>query len=399
MMYENAKRAGKLSFLLTGIGMAPWAAIMPYVKDRLSLDDIFYAELLLSFGIGAVIGMPLAGILCKRFGVKSVIISALVLLFMTVLAISSPTIGYELAIVAVTLWGFFIGLLEVANNIYGTFFEDLTKEHLLSGFQAYATIGCIFSAIVYPVLLPFGPSPFIVSILISVPCLILILYCHKQLINTHGQRSDECSKDSISTDDSVVTVQENFTKFHIVMAGIACLLMFLCEGMVYDWSGVYLNVKCNVSLEIAAIGYAIFQSSVAIMRLLGDRLVSKIGGTKLLCSGSLIAFITLQFIAFHHEAIVVIASFAITGLALGNVVPVIISTVAKNCGKNKSAAISTVGTIGYSGVLIGPALLGLLADRFGLEMIFSFVGVLTLVMCVLCWYILRVHSKRSFIDI
>lgn len=59
------------------------------------------------------------------------------------------------------------------------------------------------------------------------------------------------------------------------MAGIACLLMFLCEGMIYDWSGVYLNAKCNVSLEIAAIGYAIFQLAVAIMRLLGDRLVSK----------------------------------------------------------------------------------------------------------------------------
>lgn len=57
-----------------------------------------------------------------------------------------------------------------------------------------------------------------------------------------------------------------------------------------------------------------------------------------------------------------------------------------------------MGTIGYSGVLIGPALLGLLADRFGLEMIFSFVGVLTLVMCALCWYILRANSKRMVTD-
>lgn len=397
-MYENSKRAGKLSFMLTGIGMAPWAAIMPYVKDRLALDEIYYAQLLLSFGIGAVIGMPLAGIICKRFGFKNVIVLALFLLFLTVLAISSPSIAYVPAIVAVTLWGFLIGILEVANNIYGTFFEDLTKQHLLSGFQAYSTIGCIFSAIIYPVLLPFNLSPFRVSILITVPCLLLILFCHKYLINTHGQRSDDKSKSTISTDNTVVCFQENFTKFHIVMAGIACLLMFLCEGMIYDWSGVYLNAKCNVSLEIAAIGYAIFQLAVAIMRLLGDRLVSKIGGIKLLCTGSIVAFITLQFIAFHHEAIVVITSFAIAGLALGNVVPVIISTVAKNCGKNKSAAISTVGTIGYSGVLIGPALLGLLADKFGLEMIFSFVGVLTLVMCALCWYILSANSKRMVTD-
>ncbi len=400
-MYEQSKLAGKLSFLLTGIGMAPWAALMPYVKDRLSLDDIFYAQLLLSFGIGAVIGMPLAGILCKRFGVKNVIILALVLLFMTVIAISSPTIGYVPAIVAVTLWGFFIGLLEVANNIYGTFFEDLTKQHLLSGFQAYATIGCIFSAVIYPVLLPMGLSPLSVTVMISIPCLLLIIYCHRHLINTHGQRTDKTkenmAKENDAPDTLVLTSKDNFTKFHIVMAGIACLLMFLCEGMVYDWSGVYLNVKCNVSLEVAAIGYAIFQCSVAFMRLIGDRLVSKIGGTKLLCTGSLIACVTLQFIAFHHDATVVISCFAIAGLALGNVVPVIISTVAKNCGKNKSAAISTVGTIGYSGVLIGPALLGLLADRFGLEMIFSFVGALTIVMCVLCWYILRQHSKLSVI--
>lgn len=405
-MYEKSKLAGKLSFLLTGIGMAPWAAIMPYVKNRLSLDDIFYAQLLLSFGIGAVIGMPLAGILCKKFGVKNVIILALALLFLTVLAISSPTIGYVPAIVAVTLWGFFIGLLEVANNIYGTFFEDLTKQHLLSGFQAYATIGCIFSAVIYPVLLPMGLSPLSVTVMISIPCLLLIIYCHRHLINTHGQRTvktkeymakDGKAKENDALGTLILTSKDNFTKFHIVMAGIACLLMFLCEGMVYDWSGVYLNVKCNVSLEIAAIGYAIFQCAVAFMRLIGDRLVSKIGGTRLLCTGSLISCVTLQFIAFHHDATVVITSFAIAGLALGNVVPVIISTVAKNCGKNKSAAISTVGTIGYSGVLIGPAILGFLADRFGLEMIFSFVGVLTIVMCVLCWYILRQHSKQSVI--
>lgn len=393
-MYEHAKTAGRLSFLLTGIGMAPWAAVMPYVKDRLLLNEIYYASLLLTFGIGAVIGMPLAGLLCRKFGVKRIIILSLLLLFVTVLTISSPSIGYIQALFAVTMWGFFIGLLEVSNNIYGTFFEDLTKQHLLSGFQAFATIGCIFSAVFYPVILPLGLTPFEVSLIVTIPGLILIYYSSRHLINTHGQRKDDSRNGSkkdtdISSDDTVVIIKNTFTKRHIIIAGIACFLMFLCEGMVYDWSGVYLNVKCGISLEIAAVGYAVFQFAVATMRLVGDRLVSKIGGSVLLCTGSITACITLQFIAFHHEPSVVVLCFALTGLALGNVVPVIISTVAKNCGKNKSAAISTVGTIGYSGVLLGPALLGLLSDRFGLEMIFSSVGVSTLLLCVLCWYLLK----------
>lgn len=389
-MYSKSKTAGRLSFLLTGVGMAPWAAVMPYVKDRLSLDEILYARLLLTFGVGAVLGMPLAGILCKRFGIKKVIELSLMMLFATVLVISSSKIGYLTAVLTVTLWGFFIGLLEVANNIYGTFFEDLTKQRLLSGFQAYATIGCIFSAVIYPVLLPTGLTPFDVSVLISLPSLLLVVYIVRHLIDTHGQRSSGSEKSSADlNDDTVITVKNTFSKLHIVTAGIACLLMFLCEGMVYDWSGVYLNVKCGVSLELAATGYAIFQCAVAFMRLLGDRLTVRFGGIRLLCTGSMIAFISLQFIAFHHNAISVIACFAITGFALGNVVPVIISAVARNCGSNKSGAISTVGTIGYAGVLLGPALLGLLADRFGLDMIFSFVGCLTLLMGTLCFYILK----------
>ncbi|MGN1281922.1 MAG: MFS transporter [Succinivibrio sp.] len=390
MNLTNAKRAGKLSFFLSGVGMAPWAAIMPYLKDRLCLDEFSYALVILCFGIGAVTGMPITGILCKKFGIRPVITVALAFLFLSVLTVSHNFVTPALAVVTVIVWGFSLGVVEVANNIHGTYFEELSHELQLSGFHAWSNIGCILSAVVYPCLLPLKLTPFMVSLIISLPGLAAILYCRSNLINTHGQRG-ELPDNNVNNDCDKGICQNSvqFGRTRIMLLGIACMLMYLCEGMVYDWSGVYLNSICTMPIEFAACGYAVFETSVALMRYLGDRIVSRTGSVKLLASGSIIAFIALILISISDNSTIVIPLLSVTGLALGNTVPVIFSNVGAHCGKNKAGAISVVGTTGYSGVLLGPAVLGIFAQNFGLASIFSLTALLMLLMGLLCVITLR----------
>lgn len=380
---KRAKLAGKGAFLLTGMGIAPWASIMPFVKDNLELNELYYTFLLLCFGIGAVVGMPLAGPLSKKFGVKRVLTLSFVSLFICVAAISIPSIDYISCALVIVIWGASLGVTEVANNIHGTYFEEISKEHMLSGFHAFETIGCLLAAFVFPILLVLDIQVFYVSLCVCIPSVILSLCIDQGLLNTHGIK-EEKSKNNI---------QKLPVRTLIVVSGFACMLMYLCEGLVYDWSGVYLFDKCKVSLNTASLGYVFFQITVALFRLKGDLLINIIGATKVLVIGSIFAFISLFLISLSHNPYVVIVLFALLGICVANIVPVIISNAAQNCGEDKAKAISLVGTLGYAGVMVGPAVLGFIASIFSLDAIFAFSGFLMIVMGALCFVALKHKSK------
>lgn len=383
LQIDRAKLAGKGAFLLTGMGIAPWASIMPFVKDNLELNELYYTFLLLCFGIGAVVGMPLAGPLSKKFGVKRVLTLSFVSLFICVAAISIPSIDYISCALVIVIWGASLGVTEVANNIHGTYFEEISKEHMLSGFHAFETIGCLLAAFVFPILLVLDIQVFYVSLCVCIPSVILSLCIDQGLLNTHGIK-EEKSKNN---------VQKLPVRTLIVVSGFACMLMYLCEGLVYDWSGVYLFDKCKVSLNTASLGYVFFQITVALFRLKGDLLINLIGPTKVLVIGSIFAFISLFLISLSHNPYVVIVLFALLGICVANIVPVIISNAAQNCGEDKAKAISLVGTLGYAGVMVGPAVLGFIASIFSLDAIFAFSGFLMIVMGALCFVALKHKSK------
>ena len=194
LQIDRAKLAGKGAFLLTGMGIAPWASIMPFVKENLNLNELYYTFLLLSFGIGAVIGMPLAGPLSKKFGVKRVLTVSFVSLFICVASISIPFINYISCALVICIWGASLGVTEVANNIHGTYFEEISKEHMLSGFHAYETIGCLLAAFVFPILLVLDMKVFYVSLSVCIPAVLLSLCIDHGLLNTHGIKEEKTPK-------------------------------------------------------------------------------------------------------------------------------------------------------------------------------------------------------------
>lgn len=376
---EKASKAGKISFLNSGIGIAPWAATMPYVIERLNLSQSLYTVLLLAFGIGSVTGMPATGFFIRHFGVRPVLSLAFIALFTAMIAAASPVIDFIPLVFFSYLWGAGLGITEVANNVHATYFEEISKRDLLSNFHAYQTLGAIIMAICYPVLLYMGIELFYVSSLMSIFGLILLVYAHKRLLNTHGQKTTE--NHSIG--------HLNFGTFMITLAGITCALMFLSEGLIYDWSGIYLLKKCSVPLELDSLGYVVFQICVASMRFAGAFFIRILGKLKLLVSGSILSMLSLYLCSVSDNACIVICLFALTGIGLANVVPIVISEVAKKCSKDKAKAIAIVGTIGYSGVLFGPAVLGLISILCSLEGIFVMASALMLILALISKPVLK----------
>ncbi len=375
----TARAANKISFFNAGLATAPWAAVMPYVKTRLMLDDLSYAMVLLSFGVGAVIGMPLTGRLAARFGVRRILVIATFALFLFMCAAAHAALPYWAEFWAVIGWGFSLGITEVGNNLHGTVLEERDKTRLLSGLQAYYTIGCIFGATLFPLLLMHGADCFLIAAGAGIGGCLLQSLAGPALLNTKGSARS-------GNETGAVTEASGYPRGvlrFVIIAGVVCMLMYLSEGMIYDWGAVYLIDECGFAIEIASVGYLLFQICTALLRLTGDRLVNRVGPRRIIAGGAALAFFCLLVCSLYHQSFAVLLCYALLGAATANIVPVAMSDTGRRCPLNKARAIALVGTMGYSGVLLGPALLGLCALHFGLPFIMIFTACCMVLMGIL----------------
>lgn len=387
--YKKAKLGTILAFITAGMATAPWASVIPFVKMRLSLNDIEYASIILCFGLGAVIGMPATGKLVTKVGVKKVILVATIALYSSMALLSINSITLYLAYTSTFFWGVSIGILDVASNIHAALLEKLSGKHLMSRFHGCFNLGCIAAAIFYASMLYAGFHTFTVALLVALTGFILVFFFYPLLINTKGEYEEKLD---LNTDDGT-------NKFKIrpilLIIGTIALIMYLTEGMVYDWSAVYLIERSSIAIEIASIGYLAFESATMLMRFVGDSLVNKFGELLVLLLGSFIGFIAILIIAFSKNSYIMIPTFFIAGMALSNIVPIMFSLAGRCDPIYQGKAISLIGTIGYSGLLLGPGVLGLIANYMGLPFIFIFVSMLIVLMGILSFIALKHKSIKK----
>ena len=387
--YINAKLGTILAFVTAGMATAPWASVIPFVKMRLSLNDIEYASIILCFGLGAVLGMPATGKLVAKVGVKKVILLSTMSLYSSMALLSIDSLTLYLAYTSTFFWGVSLGVLDVASNIHAALLEKLSGKHLMSRFHGFFNLGCIAAAIFYASMLYMGFHTFTVALLVALAGLFLILFFYPLLINTKGEYED-------SIEDNAINSAHKFKISPILLIlGTIALIMYLTEGMVYDWSAVYLIERGSIAIEIASIGYLAFESATMLMRFVGDRLVSKFGELSVLLIGSFVGFIAILVIAFSTSSYIMIPTFFIAGMALSNIVPIMFSLAGRCDPIYQGRAISLIGTIGYSGLLLGPGVLGIIANYMGLSFIFIFVSVLIVLMGFLSFIALRHKSIKK----
>ncbi len=164
----------------------------------------------------------------------------------------------------------------------------------------------------------------------------------------------------------------------VMFIGILCFIMFLAEGSMLDWSALFLTTLRGVEHSQAGLGYALFSITMTLGRLNGDRVVNSLGRYRVLLLGSLCAAFGLGLaIAFNH-ATVSLAGFMLVGLGASNVVPILFSAAGNQRDMPANLAIASVTTVGYAGILAGPALIGFIAQFSNLTVAFACVAALLL---------------------
>ncbi|MCJ2073314.1 MFS transporter [Methylobacterium sp. J-030] len=162
------------------------------------------------------------------------------------------------------------------------------------------------------------------------------------------------------------------------MLGLLCFVVFLTEGSALDWSAVFLIQQRGLDPAWAALGYAAFSVTMTAGRLAGDRIVARLGRRRVVILGGLLAAAGLALSVVMPAWAATLAGYALVGAGCANIVPILFTAAGRQTAMPAHAAVPAVTTLGYAGVLVGPALIGFVAHALGLPAAFLIVAALLL---------------------
>ena len=352
--------ATRLSFLVAGFGVACWAPLVPFAKERLHLDDGALGLLLLCLGVGSVALMFLTGVLNARYGSRPIILAGgfgLAALLPLVAVAGSP-ISLGIALFA---FGAALGSLDGAMNIHAVEVERAAGRPLMSGFHALFSVGGFAGATVMTFLLSSNLGPFASTLLAALPMAITMVLAAPRLLR--ASHSEEAPL---------------FVAPHGIVLLLAALaaVMFLVEGAILDWSALLVTEKGLVREAQGGLGYSIFAIAMTAGRLGGDFVTARVGDRAMLFWGGLATMAGFALLLAAPIRAVAMSGFLLIGLGASNIVPVVFRGAGAQRAMPAGHAVAAITTAGYSGILVGPAGIGFVAQTVGLPVAFWLLAVL-----------------------
>ena len=340
------------------MGFATWIPHIPFAQRTFGLDEATLGLTLLAIAAGAIITMPLAGGLIARRGSRPVCVFgglAFCLVIPSILMFSS----YPLFVFNLLLLGAFGGALDVGMNAHGVYVEGQYGKPIMSSFHGMFSVGGLVGAGVAGGLLALGWTPVQHMALMSVVLVLLTVGALRYLLPPEPVATAEGEPPA-----PLFALPRERTM--IILAMLA-LFIFMAEGAMADWATVYLEAMSNTSASLAAVGFATFSLTMAIGRLTGDAVVRVLGRVSMVRWGSALGTLGILIAALSTQPGPAIVGFALVGLGLANVVPIIFSAAGYLSPSSPGRGIAAVTTAGYFGFLAGPPVIGLLAKLITLS--------------------------------
>jgi predicted MFS family arabinose efflux permease len=373
---RRERLAARIAFFIGGFAGASWAPLVPYAKQRLQLDDGALGLVILAFGLGSISTMALAGWAAGRFGCRNVLRIASILACLALPPLAF--IGWIPAlVVALFLFGSAIGSIDVVVNIQAVIVEKASGRTLMSGFHAGWSIGGFAGAALVTGLISLGVVPWATA-LVSVGIILGLHFSFSGGLLTYGSHSAEKQR-------------MTFPHGLVIGLGVLCFIAFLSEGSVLDWGAVFLSSNKNVDIALSGWGYAAFSLVMVICRLTGDAVVHRLGGFRILLFGGLLSATGFTVVILASPLWLMLIGFGLIGLGLSNVVPVLFSLAGKQNAMPAHQAVSVISTIAYSGILLGPAIIGGVARLSNLAYGLGLVSLMTLGIAVSASLARRAH--------
>lgn len=368
---SKMKLANRDAFLIIGCLESTWAPMVPYVKRGFNLNEAQLGLLLLCTGLGSVLALPIAGPMCKRFGAKNTIYANGILLALS-LAIVATNTSLWLTALMLMLFGMCTVQIDVAANVNGITLEERFSKNMMSGFHGGYSLGTLLGSGFMSLLLTLGVSILPAALIVLSFSLAYFFYGCRGLLKKGELDTAPHPKDTSATHRRL------YIPPLVILVGMVCFVLYSSEGAVMSWSAVFVNQERGVDLRYAGYFFTAFAVCMTVMRLCGNNLVNRFTARRVVVYGALLVAAGFLVVAFVPTIAATIVGFVMIGIGEANIVPQLVSYAGRIKGMAVQNIISVITALGYSGILLGPVVIGFCAHAYGLTATFAGIGVVML---------------------
>jgi MFS family permease len=360
-MMRSYRIATSIFFFIAGLTYSSWACRIHDIKAIYGLNNAEWGGVLFALPVGLMISLPISGWMVTRLGSRRILIAA-GLFFPLMLCIIGLTTQIWQLIIVLFLFGFMNNVFEISMNTQAVGIEALYKRSIMASFHGLWSlagftgigIGTLAIALKWPIYLHF--------IIIGILCWILVGVSWKHLL----------------PEDEPADAQPLFAKpdSHIFKLGLIAFASLVTEGTMFDWSGIYFQKVINVPEALTTVGYIAFMGTMAGGRFAADNIVTKFGVKHVLqCSGIISTSGLLLAIIFPNIYTATLG-FLLVGIGVSSVVPLVLALAGKSKTLPPGVAIAAVSTVGFLGFLLGPPVIGFIAEAMNLRWSFALIAIL-----------------------
>ncbi|WP_239015104.1 MFS transporter [Archangium violaceum] len=361
--------AGAL-FFLQGVCFASWASRIPSIQQRLGLSEAALGLVLLALPAGSMIALPFSGLWVARKGSALVALTALVFYGMALvglgLAESLPAL-----LTVLFVFGFTGNVVNISVNTQAVGVEALYGRSVMASFHGLWSLAGFVAAGVGAGMIGAGVPPLPHFLGMALFMLAVLAACSRFLLSDASSASTGGRRVFVMPDRELLGL------------GVMAFCCMICEGAMFDWSGVYFQRVVGAETDWVGSGYAAFMAMMASGRFLADGLTRRFGLRRVFQVSGLLITLGLMLAVMLPRLSTAIVGFMLVGLGVSSVVPLVYGAAGRSRTMSAGVALAAVSSIGFLGFLIGPPLIGLVAGVASLRGSFTLIAMLGLGVAVL----------------
>jgi MFS family permease len=356
-------------FFMAGLCFASWASRIATIQQKLSLSDAQLGAVLFALPVGLMLSLPLSGWAVTKMGSRKVLAIAL-----TLYAVSLVSLGYAnttfILVGCLTVFGLASNAVNISVNTQAVATEVMYTKPIMASFHGLWSLAGFLGAGVGTLMIAKGIVPETHFIIIAVIIITTVLICWNFL---HNDRSPKKTKGSgfVKPDKALITL------------GLIAFCSMVVEGAMFDWSVIYFKKVVQAQEAWIGAGYTAGMCFMAAGRFVADWFSHRFGLKPTLQVSGALSTTGLLIVVIFPTFIPALIGFMLVGAGISSVVPMVYSAAGRSTTMLPGPAIAAVSTISFVGFLVGPPVIGFLAEAFTLKVSFLFLAIMALFVIIL----------------
>jgi MFS family permease len=361
--------AVSLFYFCQGLAFSSWASRIPTLKENLQLTEAQLGTILLMLPVGQLVTMALSGKLVTKYGSANVLRIVVIIYALILCSIGLATNALQLAAILFT-FGVVGNMCNIAVNTQGVAAEKIFQKSIMSSFHGAWSIAGFTGALIGLLTMNIGIDTLQHFIIILFLIIVNTLFNHKHLVQGKPEQKEKRSFFSRPEKS-------------LMQLGIIGFFSMATEGAMFDWSGVYFKDIVGAPANLVIVGYASFMIMMATGRFVGDYVISRLGRKITLQISGILMFTGMMLSVLFPQFWLCTFAFMLVGIGVACNIPTVYSLAGQNKKVPSGVALAMVSSVSYLGFLLGPPLIGYIAEIFSLRYsygVFAFFGLLMFVM-------------------